>query len=149
MAGLKLGLGMKGKKDIIWGRPGGTAVKFPHSASWHRLGSWVQTAWQTPCCGRCPTYKSRGRWAWMLAQGQSSSAKRGGLAVVSSGLIFLKKQNKKNNPISKAVHKKRKLQKFLNYCMTSIYKYQCWIIWWVGKRNLNRSFKKLIKMFLM
>ena len=26
----------------------------------------------------------------MLAQGQSSSAKRGGLAVVSSGLIFLK-----------------------------------------------------------
>ena len=30
----------------------------------------------------------------MLAQGQSSSAKRGGLAAVSSGLIFLKKQNK-------------------------------------------------------
>ena len=28
----------------------------------------------------------------MLAQGQSSSAKRGGLAVVSSGLIFLKKK---------------------------------------------------------
>ena len=27
----------------------------------------------------------------MLAQGQSSSAKRGGLAAVSSGLIFLKK----------------------------------------------------------
>ena len=27
----------------------------------------------------------------MLARGQSSSAKRGGLAVVSSGLIFLKK----------------------------------------------------------
>ena len=31
----------------------------------------------------------------MLAQGQSSSAKRGGLAVVSSGLIFLKKKFKK------------------------------------------------------
>ena len=28
----------------------------------------------------------------MLAQGQSSLAKRGGLAVVSSGLIFLKKK---------------------------------------------------------
>ena len=28
----------------------------------------------------------------MLAQGQSSSAKRGGLAVVSSGLIFQKKK---------------------------------------------------------
>ena len=32
----------------------------------------------------------------MLAQGQSSSAKRGGLAAdVSSGLIFLKKKNSK------------------------------------------------------
>ena len=30
----------------------------------------------------------------MLAQGQSSSAKRGGLAEVSSGLIFLKKERK-------------------------------------------------------
>ena len=30
----------------------------------------------------------------MLAQGQSSSAKRGGLAVVSSGLIYLKKKKK-------------------------------------------------------
>ena len=30
----------------------------------------------------------------MLAQGQASSAKRGGLAVVSSGLIFLKKTPK-------------------------------------------------------
>ena len=28
----------------------------------------------------------------MLTRGQSSSAKRGGLAVVSSGLIFLKKK---------------------------------------------------------
>ena len=33
----------------------------------------------------------------MLAQGQASSAKRGRLAVVSSGLIFLKKRKKKIN----------------------------------------------------
>ena len=33
----------------------------------------------------------------MLAQGQSSSAKRGGLAAaVSSGLLFLKKKEKEN-----------------------------------------------------
>ena len=32
----------------------------------------------------------------MLAQGQSSSAKRGGLADVSSGLISLKKPNQTN-----------------------------------------------------
>ena len=38
--------------------------------------------------------KSRGRWARMLAQGQASSAKRGGLAVVSSGLKVLKKKKK-------------------------------------------------------
>ena len=30
----------------------------------------------------------------MLAQGQSSSAKRGGLTVVSAGLIFLKTKKK-------------------------------------------------------
>ena len=45
--------------------------------------------------------ESRRRWTRMLAQGQSSSAKRGGLAAdVSSGLIFLKKtKNKKQkNP---------------------------------------------------
>ena len=35
----------------------------------------------------------------MLAQGQSSSAKWGGLVVVSSGLIFLKKKKKKINII--------------------------------------------------
>ena len=33
----------------------------------------------------------------MLAQGQSSSAKRGGLAAVSSGLVFLKQQKKGNS----------------------------------------------------
>ena len=32
----------------------------------------------------------------MLAQGQSSSTKRGGLAVVSSGLIFLGKKKREN-----------------------------------------------------
>ncbi|MCY7109233.1 hypothetical protein, partial [Streptococcus oralis] len=37
-----------------------------------------------------------GRWAQMLAQGQSSSAQRGGLAAdVSSGLIFLNLEKKK------------------------------------------------------
>ena len=59
----------------------------------HQFGSQVQTypSLVKPCCGRCPTY--RGRWAWMLAQGQSSSAKAGGWAGdVSSGLIFLKKR---------------------------------------------------------
>ena len=33
----------------------------------------------------------------MLAQGQSSSAKRGGLAAVSSGLIFLRKKKNTTN----------------------------------------------------
>ena len=39
----------------------------------------------------------------MLAQGQSSSAKRGGLAAVSSGLIFLQKKKKKKKTTLKAV----------------------------------------------
>ena len=39
----------------------------------------------------------------MLAQGQASSAKRGGLAVVSSGLIFLKKIKIKINTDSDGV----------------------------------------------
>ena len=34
----------------------------------------------------------------MLAQGQSSSVKREGLAAVSSGLIFLKKKKKTSSP---------------------------------------------------
>ena len=39
----------------------------------------------------------------MLAQGQSSSAKRGGLAAdVTSGLIFLKKAQKPKNHYSKS-----------------------------------------------
>ena len=55
-----------------------------------------------PGCGRGTTrqatlwqashIQSRGRWAQILAQGRSSSVKRGELAVVSSGLIFLKQK---------------------------------------------------------
>ena len=42
--------------------------------------------------------ESRGRWARMLAQGQSSLVKRGRLAAdVSSGLICSKKNNKQQN----------------------------------------------------
>ena len=82
------------KKDP-WSRPSGAAVKYAHSALVAQ-GSPVQIPGAAmapvikPCCGRHPTYKSRGRWAQMLAQGQSSSAKRGGSADVGSGLIFLK-----------------------------------------------------------
>ena len=64
------------------------------------------TAWQ-PCCGRRPTYKTRGRWAQMLAQSQASLAKTGGLtADVSSGLIVLKKKKERK--------KERKKIKSLN-----------------------------------
>ena len=72
----------------------------------HQFKSWVRTYTLLirPCCGRHPTYKSRGRWTRMLAQGQSSSAKRGGLAVdISSGVIFLKKK-KKNEWIKNGRH---------------------------------------------
>ena len=41
----------------------------------------------------------------MLAQGQSSSAKRGGLAVVSSGLIFLKTKKKKEDCLLSTIHR--------------------------------------------
>ena len=63
------------------------------------FGSPVQT--YTPliklCWGRHPTYKIEERWAQMLAQGQSSSAKRGGLGVdVSSGLILPPPPQKRN-----------------------------------------------------
>ena len=50
------------------------------------------TAWQSHVVVGIP-HKNGGRWAWMLAQGQSSSAKRGGVAAVSSWLIFLQKKN--------------------------------------------------------
>ena len=36
----------------------------------------------------------------MLAQGQSSSAKRGGLAAVISGLIFLKKEKNETHTVA-------------------------------------------------
>ena len=52
-----------------------------HGTTWHTMLWWVSHI-----------LKSRGRWAQMLAQGQPCSAKRGGLAVVSSGPIFLKKK---------------------------------------------------------
>ena len=41
----------------------------------------------------------------MLAQGQSSSAKRGGLTAVSSGLIFLKKKKEKQKDMK--LHKEK------------------------------------------
>ena len=88
------------KKYLFGGRPGGKAVKCTHSASAARsspvrMSGADMVPLGVPCCGRHPTIKSRGRWARMLAQGQSSSAQRGGLAAdVSSGLIFL--QRKKN-----------------------------------------------------
>ena len=54
------------------------------------------TAWQKAMLWSASHGYSRGRWAWMLAEGQSSSAKSGGLAAdVSSGLIFLKKRKKR------------------------------------------------------
>ena len=84
----------------MWSRPGGTAVKCTRSLRWPRvcwLGPWVRT-WHrltSHAVVGIPHIKSRGRWAWMLAQGQLSSAKRGGLAAaVSSGLIFLKKKKR-------------------------------------------------------
>ena len=65
------------------GGPGfaGLDPGFGHGTVWHAM------LWQAS------HIESRGRWARMLAQGQSSSAKKGGLAAVSSGLIFLKQKN--------------------------------------------------------
>ena len=79
----------------------GAAVKFARSASqwpgvrwfgsqvrtWHHLASHAVVG--------IPHIKW-GKMGMMLAQGQSSSAKRGGLAAVSSGLIFLEKRKKIN-----------------------------------------------------
>ena len=61
----------------------------------------------------------------MLAQGQSSSAKRGGLATVSSGLIFLQK-------------KKKKFLKFLK-SLTEQYLIlrKCVLICFLGKAHLD------------
>ena len=87
-------------KEVFWGQPGGTAVRFACSDSAAR-GSPIQI----PGMDLCTAYQAM-LWqashilkkveedgAWMLAQGQSSSTKRGRLAAnVSSGLIFLKKK---------------------------------------------------------
>ena len=59
--------------------PVALAVKLarsPWAARVCRFGSWgwTYTLLVKPCCGRHPTY--RGRWAWMLAQGQYSSARK-------------------------------------------------------------------------
>ena len=57
----------------------------------------------------------------MLAQGQASSAKVGGLAVdVSSGLIFLKKESNNNLVYS---HKKNCWDFDMN-CVKSVYQFR-------------------------
>ena len=70
-----------------WGQPGGIIVKFTYSTSVaqvHRLGSWVQTYTPLikPCCGGIPHTKQR----------KISTD-------VSSGPIFLTKQNKSKSVI--------------------------------------------------
>ena len=61
--------------------------------------------------------QSRGRWAQMLAQGQSSSAERGGLADVSSGQIFLKKKKIVCVKIYTHTYKDRNRNKYRCMCM--------------------------------
>ena len=53
----------------------------------------------------------------MLAQGQPSSAKRGGLAVVSSGLIFLKKKKKEKNDLDNFSNQVNRFIEVVNKCM--------------------------------
>ena len=51
----------------------------------------------TPCCGRRPTYKKveeDGHGCWLRAS-LPQQKKKGGLAAVSSGLIFLKNKKRK------------------------------------------------------
>ena len=65
----------------LLGLPSGTAVKFSCSA-WVAQGfrsswAWTYTLLLKPCCGRLPKYKVEEDGHGMLAQGQSSSAKRG------------------------------------------------------------------------
>ena len=58
----------------------------------------------------------------MLAQGQSSSAKRGGLAVdVSSGLIFLKKKKKKKKKSIQGVCAKQRYLQSLYFATSCCY----------------------------
>ena len=82
------------------GRPGGTAVKFTHSAS-AAWGSLVQIPGADmallvkPCCGRRPLYKVEEDAHGCKLRASLPQQKRGGLAAdVSSGLIFLKKKKK-------------------------------------------------------
>ena len=79
------------------GRPGGIAIKFANSTSEAPgLPVWIpdvdpRMAYQA-LLWQVSHIQSRGRWARMFSWVQSSSAKRRGLvADVSLGLIFLKK----------------------------------------------------------
>ena len=70
--------------------------------TWHCLASYAVAG--------VPHIK-QGRWAWMLARGQSSSAKRGGLvADVSSGLIFLKKIKDRDSAVRSFLKTKKNPQ---------------------------------------
>ena len=69
----------------------GLDARCRHGTAWHAM------------LGRHPTY--RGRWAWMLAKGQSFSAKRGGLSTdVSSGPIFLTKKKRERESLKWFLH---------------------------------------------
>ena len=89
------------KNLFTGGLPGGTVVNFAHSTSmaWGSAVRILGVDLHTTCQAllwQASHIESKGRWAWMLAQGQSSSAKRGKLAAdISSGLIFLKNNLKK------------------------------------------------------
>ena len=57
---------------------------------WFQSSVWTYAPLVKPMLWQASHIESRGRWACTLAQGQSSSTKRRGLAAdVSSGLIFL------------------------------------------------------------
>ena len=62
--------------------------------TWHLLAN--------PCCGRRPTYKVEEDGHGISLRDSLPQQKIGGLAVVSSGLIFLKKiKNKKHRLVSR------------------------------------------------
>ena len=92
------------KNQYDTGQPGGAVFRFACSASvaWGSLVCIPAGDLHTTCQAmlwQASHIESRGNWAWMLAQGQSSSGKKGGLvADVSSGLILLKKK-KPDKPI--------------------------------------------------
>ena len=80
-------------KEKCWGRPSDAVVKFACSA----LAAQASLVW-IPGANLCTTcqavlwkvshIQSRGKWARMLAQGQSSSAKRGGLTADVTSVLF-------------------------------------------------------------